>query len=468
MTLLGAGTAQAQATGFGVIATIGVQLDPDAVAVDSSSGTVYVANAGNGSVAVISSNAGTPATVSRYISVGADPDAVAVDPTTGNVYVANGTYAGCGPPGSAPGCDDSVSVIDMSSLGPVTDTISLPAGDNPDAVAADPSTGNVYVVSDNNNNPDEDGAVSVMNEYTNTVTGNSIPVGPDPVAVAVDPSTGNVYVANANADNGDGTVSVINEHTDAVATIRGFVDPDAVAVDPVTGHVYIADGDGFVYVIDGIAFAGYINIGWALTGVAVDPVTHNVYVTNQQLPDSYNGFVEGINVQTDTLTAPIPLEPGTQADMVPDAVAVDPNTGNVYVTNADGPPGDDNTVNGTVSVVGPEVSPTITGTPDTATVGTPYYFPFGVTGSPTPNVTWAAPEAGEELPPGMNMSPSGTLYGTPTTPGTYTFEVIASSSFPPAGSETVTVTVLPAPPPPPPCHQHFCVPPPPCHQHFCV
>ena len=46
-------------------------LDPDAVAVDSSGGTVYVADSGNGSVAVISSNTGIPTSVSRYISVGA-------------------------------------------------------------------------------------------------------------------------------------------------------------------------------------------------------------------------------------------------------------------------------------------------------------------------------------------------------------------------------------------------------------
>ena len=64
------------------------------MAVDSSTGTVYVANAGNSSVSVIANNNGTPTTVGHPIPTGANPDAVAVDPATHTVYVANGTSPG--------------------------------------------------------------------------------------------------------------------------------------------------------------------------------------------------------------------------------------------------------------------------------------------------------------------------------------------------------------------------------------
>ena len=286
VTLLGAGTAHA-ATGFGVTATIGVQINPDAVAVDSSTGTVYVANAGNSSVSVIANINGTPTTVSKNIPVtGANPDAVAVDPATHTVYVANGTSAGCGPlnnPESAPGCEDSVSVIDMSGLEPNTGTVIATitnVGTNPDAVAVDPATRTVYVANAG------DGTVSVIDESTNKVTGTPIRVGANPDAVAVDPATRTVYVANA----GDGTVSVIDESTNKVTgtPIRVGANPDAVAVDPATHTVYVTNNahqglleNRSVSVINGNQVTNIpLRLGGILRGVAVDPATHNVYVTD--------------------------------------------------------------------------------------------------------------------------------------------------------------------------------------------
>ena len=63
----------------------------------------------------------------------------------------------------------------------------------------DPAAGTVYVTNVS------DGTVSVINEATNAVTA-TIPVGYGPYGVAVDPAAGTVYVTN----DGDGTVSVIN------------------------------------------------------------------------------------------------------------------------------------------------------------------------------------------------------------------------------------------------------------------
>jgi YVTN family beta-propeller protein len=109
-----------------VTATIAVGTSPDGVAVDPAAGTVYVANAGKGTVSVI--DVATRA-VTATIAVGTSPDGVAVDPAAGTVYVAN---AGKG----------TVSVIDVATRA-VTATVAVRA--DPIGVAADPSTHTAYV-----------------------------------------------------------------------------------------------------------------------------------------------------------------------------------------------------------------------------------------------------------------------------------------------------------------------------------
>jgi YVTN family beta-propeller protein len=117
--------------------------------------------------------------------VGSVPDAVAADPATGTVYVTNVV-------------DNTVSVIDEAT-GTITATIAVDSG--PDALAADPGTGTVYVANDTI----LDGTVSVIDTATDTITA-TIGVGSGPDALAVDPVTHTIYVANVS----DNTVSVIS------------------------------------------------------------------------------------------------------------------------------------------------------------------------------------------------------------------------------------------------------------------
>jgi YVTN family beta-propeller protein len=131
--------------------------------------------------------------VTRTILVGEEPDGVAVDPATRSVYVANSCGAGGG---VQPGSCGTVSVIDAAT-GTVTRTI--PVGRSPYGVAVDPAARTVYVPNAG------DGTVSVIDAATGTVTG-TVPVGAGPDAVAVDPGTHAAYVANEGA----GTVSVIS------------------------------------------------------------------------------------------------------------------------------------------------------------------------------------------------------------------------------------------------------------------
>ena len=54
------------------------------------------------------------------------------------------------------------------------------------------------------------------------------------------------------------------------------------------------------------------------------------------------------------------------------------------------------------------------------------------------------------LPPGMTLSPTGELSGTPTAPGTYTFDVVVDDTETQSSGETLTLVISPASTPPPP------------------
>jgi YVTN family beta-propeller protein len=120
-----------------VTATIGVGIDPYAVAVDPSTDTAYVTNENDGTVSVIN---GATNTVTATIGVGTLPVDVAEDPSAQTAYVAN-AY------------DNTVSVI-SGTTNTVTATIGV--GRDPDAVGVDPSTDTAYVTNE------EDNTVSVI------------------------------------------------------------------------------------------------------------------------------------------------------------------------------------------------------------------------------------------------------------------------------------------------------------------
>ena len=77
---------------------------------------------------------------------------------------------------------------------------------------------------------------------------------------------------------------------------------------------------------------------------------------------------------------------------------------------------------------------TIAGTPPAGTVGAPYSYGFTLGGTlpVSAEVTSGSP------PPGLALSPTGALAGTPTAAGTFTFTIRASNAY---GSADATVTV---------------------------
>jgi putative Ig domain-containing protein/Regulator of Chromosome Condensation (RCC1) repeat protein len=75
--------------------------------------------------------------------------------------------------------------------------------------------------------------------------------------------------------------------------------------------------------------------------------------------------------------------------------------------------------------------------PSPAQIGSSYAHAFDPNGSPQASLTISA----GSLPPGLSLSGSGVLYGTPTTAGTYTFTVAASNGFFADASAQFTIVV---------------------------
>jgi hypothetical protein len=78
----------------------------------------------------------------------------------------------------------------------------------------------------------------------------------------------------------------------------------------------------------------------------------------------------------------------------------------------------------TESSIIPLIAPAITSTaPGSGTVGVAYTFNFTASGSPAPTFS----RTSGTLPSGLTLLSTGTLSGTPTTPGVYSFQITASN-----------------------------------------
>ncbi len=83
------------------------------------------------------------------------------------------------------------------------------------------------------------------------------------------------------------------------------------------------------------------------------------------------------------------------------------------------------------------------GAPPAGAVGQPYGYAYSAVGDA--GITYAI--AGGTLPPGLTLSPSGTLLGTPTTAGSYSYTVTATgASAIQSRSDTITIAKAPTTP----------------------
>ncbi|HTB79825.1 MAG TPA: putative Ig domain-containing protein [Opitutaceae bacterium] len=100
----------------------------------------------------------------------------------------------------------------------------------------------------------------------------------------------------------------------------------------------------------------------------------------------------------------------------------------------------------TVTVNPTPYPPTIIGNPPptVAMVGVPFNFTYTASGSPSPTFSVSS----GALPAGLNLSSSGVLSGTPTTPGVYTGTVTAANGVGFPASQSFAITVQPVTSPP--------------------
>lgn len=230
--------------------------------------------------------AGTTTTV----ATGNKPSDIAVDPTTGDVWITS---------------EDTNTLYRYDASGALIGT--YPTGIKPTSVAVDPS-GNVWVTNENDN--------TVMKYSSAGVLLGTYPTGDQPKAVATDAS-GNVWVVN----NNDNTVSKISPTGVMLGTYPVGDDPKSVAIDA-SGNVWVTNNnDDTVTKLSstGVVLGTYA-VGTGPEGIAID-AAGNAWVVNK-------------DDDTVTKLSPTGAVLGTYpVGDKPRGIFVDPATGYVYVAN---------------------------------------------------------------------------------------------------------------------------------------
>jgi DNA-binding beta-propeller fold protein YncE len=286
---------------------------PFGLAVDESTGKVYVANSGSAdpsgpSISVINPTTGS---VSR-LRTSLTPNIVLVDSAGRRLYSSNGDI------------NTSTRSVDVFDLDSGAQLASVPVGGL--GMALDRAAGRLYVC--------ESGSLKVIDTTTFAVLASATaPVSAWWFSVAADPDrhhlfVTNIYEASPNLfvldDRDLTTVATI-----PLATATRF----AVAVDPVTRFVFVAGGQW-----DGRAFTSAFSVidpdtltvvhhtsmaGFAL-GMALAPARHRIYVSDN------NGWrIYGIDDRTFEVAETI-----NQTQFVPGLLAMHPD-GRLYVGDYD-------------------------------------------------------------------------------------------------------------------------------------
>jgi YVTN family beta-propeller protein len=273
---------------------------PEAVAYDSSTDTLLVANGASNNVTVLQQPADTPI---ASLPIGHGVQGAALDSSNGYLYTAN--YGA-----------NNVSIVDATS-----DTVigSVTTGNFPMALAVDTASGNVFVANEGTSSSDAN--LTVISGSTSLSIA-SVRLVATPTSLVTAPN-GDLYATDYG---GQGTF-VISEAT-GLAT--GFAatppEPSASAYDPVTGDLFIAsEPSGAVTVVSGAGtFVGTVGLGFGSYGVAYDAADAEVYVSNY-----YSGNVTIIDAATLAVTKVISVVPFDSVG----AELYDPASDAVYVAD---------------------------------------------------------------------------------------------------------------------------------------
>jgi hypothetical protein len=299
-----------------------------AIAVDSSSGNVYVTGfsygSGTGSdyATVAYDSDGNELWVARYNGPGNHFDYawdIAVDPSSGNVYVTGYSYSGTGYDYATVAYDSDGNELWVARYnGPGNRT------DMPWDIAVDPSTGNVYVTGVSpGSGTGQDYATVAYDSFGNELwvaRYNRDGSGADVAyAISVDPSSGNIYVTGLS--DIDGTSQYYNSYGPYPVGPTTTSDYATVAYDSSGNELWVARYNGP---------GSYADIA---TAIAVDRSTGNVHVTGQSYGSStgHDYATVAYDSSGNELWVARYSYPGSFADKAY-PIAVDPSSGNIYVT----------------------------------------------------------------------------------------------------------------------------------------
>jgi DNA-binding beta-propeller fold protein YncE len=294
---------------------------PADITADPGTHTVYVANAGTGSSGTVSVLDASTCNVTHTAGCaqqstlqvpGGHPDALAVNTATGTLYVATITASG----------PNLIAVFNAATCNATTTTgcgqapAVLQAGASADgnsalSLAVNPVTNTLYATNlITNTVPFGGSSVYVFNGATcdaadTTGCGQApatVNAGFNPWGIAVNQATDTIYTANIADGEHPGTVSVINgatcngtNHTgcgQAPATVQAGFGAIGIAIDPAANMVYVANTeDTSVSVINGNTCNGTNHTGCGQipakaavgnypSAIATDPVTSTAYISN--------------------------------------------------------------------------------------------------------------------------------------------------------------------------------------------
>lgn len=336
--------------------------DAGDAAVDPTTDTVYAASQNNGTVTVLNGatcNATVTFGCSNYAPttpVGNEPQPIAVDPGTGTVYVGSED-------------DDTVSMVNTAICNAThlsgcdrtwpTIAVGFPVFFG---LALDDATHTLYV---SNVNSD---TVAVINTATCNArdavgcnqTPTTVTVGDSPTGIAIDRATDTLYVANS----GDNTVSVVDGATcnaevhggcnQAPPTISTGNDPLPIGLNETTHTLYVGNqGDNTVSVINAATCSAIdhadcgqnpptVAIADVPFGLAVDEQNDTIYVANTGAEYFQTGHanltssvsvIDGADCNATTSAGCTNTPASVAVGGFPWDVAVNPASQTVYVTS---------------------------------------------------------------------------------------------------------------------------------------
>jgi YVTN family beta-propeller protein len=312
-----------------VVASVSVGMAPVALAVNSQTNKVYVANSGDGSVTVINGATNETATV----SADAQPCYVAVNTVTNKIYVGNG---GSSYVTVIDGATNSTTNVVSGSLSPA----------RPCSIAVNPVTNKIYAA-----NTSAFGlSVTVIDGATNQTT--EIPANLDLQQIAVNTTSNKAYVTGSWYHQ-PARILIIDGATLTTNTIS-VDDPNnpsdglqgPIAVNPTTNKIYVTHVPGQVSAIDG-GTLDFVSVpaGQSPDFVTVDAAINQIYVLNGYWGGLAGTTVTVIDGATNAITeCAVGVSPGS--------AAVNSSTHRVYITNSCGNDMSCSTgAQGTVSVI---------------------------------------------------------------------------------------------------------------------